>query len=80
MSKKLSYCVLDSYVNATGFKRQYVWETDTMTGINWANVPSTIIEMGYMSNPDEDNKMASEQYQKLMIQGIADGIDSFFGK
>ncbi len=80
MSKKLSDCVLDSYVSATGFKRQYVWETDTMTGINWANVPSTIIEMGYMSNPEEDSRMASEQYQKLMIQGIADGIDSFFGK
>lgn len=80
MSRKLSDSVLDSYANSTGFKRQYVWETDTMTGINWANVPSTIIEMGYMSNPDEDSKMASEQYQKLMIQGIANGIDVFFGK
>ncbi len=79
-SRSLADCVLDAYVNATGCKRQYVWETDTMTGINWALVPSAIIEMGYMSNPDEDSKMASQEYQKLMIQGIADGIDAYFGK
>ena len=77
-SRKLSDCVLDSFVAATGCKKQYVWETDTMTGINWANVPSTIIEMGYMSNPTEDTNMASEAYQSQMVQGIANGIDAFF--
>ena len=78
LSRMLSDCILDSYVLCTGFKKQKVWETDTMTGINWANVPSTIIELGYMSNPDEDKKMASEECQKLMVKGIADVIDSFF--
>lgn len=77
-SRKLSDCVLDSFVAATGCKKQYVWETDTMTGINWANVPSTIIEMGYMSNPTEDTNMASEAYQSQMVTGIANGIDAFF--
>ncbi len=77
-SRKLSDCVLDAFVAATGCKKQYVWETDTMTGINWANVPSTIIEMGYMTNPTEDSNMASESYQQLMVQGMANGIDNFF--
>ncbi len=77
-SRKLSDCVLNAFSAATGCKKQYVWETDTMTGINWATVPSTIIEMGYMTNPAEDLNMASEDYQNKMAQGIANGIDDFF--
>ena len=79
-SRRLSDCVLDSYCASTGFKKQYVWETDTMTGINWANVPSTIIEMGYMSNPTDDTNMASADYQRLMTIGIANGIDNYFAQ
>lgn len=78
-SRALSDCVLDAFVERTGAKRQRVWETDTMSGINWALVPTTIIEMGYMTNPAEDQNMASEDYQYLMAEGMADGIDRFLG-
>lgn len=76
--RRLSDCVLDELVNSTGFAKQSVWETDTMSGINWCQVPVTIVEMGFMTNAEEDLRMASEEYQNLIAEGIANGIDLFF--
>ncbi len=77
-SQSLSKCILDAYCDATGMGNKGVVSSDTMTGINWSTVPVTILEMGFMTNPADDTNMQDAEYQQKMVQGIADGIDTYF--
>lgn len=78
-SNVLGKYIVDAYCEATGFKNRGVFTSDTMTGMNWSSVPVTILEIGYMSNAEEDQKMQDATMQNNMVQGIANGIDQYFG-
>lgn len=76
-SYKLSQSVINELCKATGAKNRGVSRTNEMSGINWCKVPVTIVEMGFMSNPAEDKKLADSAYQSKIVQGIANGIDKY---
>ena len=78
-SMSLSKYIVDSYAAATGFRNRGARTSDIMTGINWSSVPVTIVELGYMSNAEEDRAMQDAIMQNNMVQGIANGIDAYFG-
>lgn len=45
-----------------------------------ALMPAVLIEIGYISHPDESQKIANSKYQDRLAKGIADGVDEYFAK
>ena len=61
----------------THAKNRGIAERGDLSGFNWSKVPTSLIEMGLMSNRAEDRRLASAAYQKKLAVGIANGIMSF---
>jgi len=78
-SYRLADSVLSEYCNSTGMTNLGVTETDTMTGINWSQIPVMILEMGFMSNEADDRNMEDKDYQSKMVAGIVEGIEKYYG-
>lgn len=77
-SRALAESVLNAYCGRTGLLNQGIQENDTMTGINWSKIPVMILEMGFMTNENDDLKMADPTFRQQMVQGIVEGIDQYY--
>lgn len=79
-SRRLSEAIVAHISDSTGCNNRGAIVRDDMSGINWCEIPVSIVEMGFMSNPEEDARLGTEDYQAKVAEGIADGIDEYFGR
>ncbi len=67
--------VLEKYGDATGISisKGLTYRSD-QTGFNWCERPIINIEMGHMTNEEEDYKLTNADFQKKMARGIYNGL------
>lgn len=74
VSQQYGKTILDNFVTSTGAKNRGLSKRKDMTGFNWSKVPVVLIEMGFMSNPEEDELLGSDEYQNKAASGLVNGI------
>lgn len=77
-SRKAGELILKEFVNSTVAYNRGLSTRNDMTGFNWSKVPVVIVEVGFMTNPEEDRLMETEEYQNKMVSGILSGIKEYF--
>lgn len=77
-SLRLTKCLLPAIQKTTGATNRGASYRDNLTGTNWSKVPTVLVEMGEMSNKQEDYALSTPAYQEKMALGMANGIDDYF--
>ena len=78
ISKSYGTTILNTYVDEIGIKNRGVIERNDLTGFNWSKVPVVLIEMGFLSNKEDDNFVSSTANHPKIAKAISDGIDKCF--
>lgn len=79
-SKRAAQIVQRQLVLALGFPDRGLQERPDYTGFNWADVPSILVEMGFMTNPTEDRLLSTPAYQARAARGLCRGTLLFIGR
>lgn len=83
-SHKFAIDVQAGLLQAARSKYKDVNDSGVREGPFWvlvgAQMPSILIELGYISHPEESRRLYEASYQKALANGIANGIDSYFLK
>lgn len=77
-ARLLSDALLGSVLQSTQSNNGDVVESDEKAAINWCAVPTSIVSVGALTDLSDEEKLVTNQYQQLIAQGIANGIDSYF--
>ncbi|MDD6735955.1 MAG: N-acetylmuramoyl-L-alanine amidase [Clostridiales bacterium] len=78
-SKEMADIILKSTVNSTDAKSRGV-KSGNLLVTRKSNMPANLIEIGFMNNPQELEKLISDSYQESIASGIAKGILTALGK
>jgi len=76
--RRLAKELQNNLIAETGTKDRGVQENDKVAAINYSEVPVAVLQLGFMSNVEEDTNLWSEEYQDKMIKAICDSIDTYF--
>ena len=75
-SMQLAQMVQDKLISATGANDRGV-RPNAFSVLREARSPSILVELGFVSHPEESRKLASESYQTSLAEGLASGITDF---
>lgn len=75
--KKLATSIQKSLINKTGAVNRGV-KTNSFTVIKNTNMPSILVETGFLTHTIEGDLLNTNAYQDKLAEAMADGLDNYF--
>lgn len=75
-SSRFAEHIQDAMAIATGVERRGVKQAPFRVLVG-AMMPAVLVEVGFISNPDEANRLRDDSYQTAVASALADGIEAY---
>ena len=79
MSDTLANAIQSSLINATGAQNQGV-KRQTFAVLRETTAPAVLLELGFLSNPQEAARLNTSAYQETLANAIVAGVKSYYEK
>lgn len=76
-SEKAGEYIMEGVLKNTKAKSAGTVKSTDLTGFNWSKIPVMLLEMGFMTNPEEDRLLNSDSYQNKIVTGITEGVEKY---
>ena len=80
VSADAAHCILLAMVEHTGARNAGENRSGSYMSLNYSTTPSVLVEMGYLSNAAEEQKLVTDSYQQLLVEGMFEGICNWLGR
>jgi len=78
-SVRLGQLMVDAVAAKTGAKNRGIMPRYDLTGFNFSEVPTVLIEMGFMTNAAEDALLETDEYQNKIVDGMIESLMQWYG-
>lgn len=78
ISKSYGSKIINTYAQEVNMKNRGVIERNDLTGFNWSKVPVVLVEMGFLSNKEDDMFVSNDENHPKIAKAIANGIYKCF--
>ncbi|OZT11351.1 hypothetical protein CHN50_17440 [Priestia aryabhattai] len=76
-SESAATLIVSEVKKQSGMKVNGIRYRSDLTGFNWSTVPVVLLEMGYMTNPEEDQKLSDPMYLEGMLEAVTTGVERY---
>ena len=78
-SARLGELMVNAVAQQTGAKNLGTIPRTDLTGFNFSEIPSVLIEMGFMTNAQEDAHLERPEYQAQIVDGMVQSLLAWYG-
>lgn len=74
----LAKIIMEELVKGTGAQDKGIIKRPNLVVLNKTSMPAVLIELGFLTNPNEAKLLSDDAYQELLAESIIRGIERYF--